>query len=96
MMAQVKRMDMYETIEAGKAEHVDWGITVENIGPLGDRFYVETFTFEGKSYEFRVPKALLDQCSDPHFTRSKLMEVWIEGLTGLTSPIFDAYRKEKP
>ena len=93
MMAQVKRMDMYDAIEAGKAEHVDWGI-VKMVS--GEEFYEETFTFEDKCYTFRVPKALLDQCTDIQFTRCKLMEVWIEGLTGLTSPMLDAYRKDKP
>ena len=75
---QPPAFDMFELIYKQKAGHDDLGICE----PTG-KFYGEVFTVDGKAYTIFSSKDLLDCCSDPHYTRGKLLEVWVNGLTGL-------------
>lgn len=84
-----KMPNMFDMVRDRMAQHIDLGIIEHH----GEEFFAETFTFEGETHKIMVPRALILQCADPSRTRGRLMEIWIEGLTGLTSTLNDVLRK---
>lgn len=84
-MATIKKHDIWDAIHDGTLTHIDNGVMSWDMDGVAVEFYVEEFTFEGVTRILMFPKAVIDACSEPLFTRSKLAEVMIEGLTGLGS-----------
>ncbi len=85
--------DMYEMIHEGLAEHRDLGVIELTRDGNDVECYREVFTFKGKSHEIILPRGMIDQCSNPQYTRSLIAEVIITDLTGLTSPKMEALKR---
>lgn len=80
-----KMPNMFDVIHAGLAEHRDNGVMSWDMDGTEVSFYVEEFIYKGESHTIMMPKAMIDACSEPVLTRGRIMEIYINGLTGLTS-----------
>ncbi|KKM04915.1 hypothetical protein LCGC14_1759390 [marine sediment metagenome] len=87
--------NMFDVLHAGLAKHIDNGVMSWDMDGKEVEFYVEEFVYKGESHIVMMPKAMIDACSDPTGTRGRLMEVWINGLTGLTSDTVEALKAQE-